>query len=243
VSDVLTFPGVYIREIPSGVRPINGVSTSVTAFVGRARRGPVDDPVQVSSFADYERRFGGLWAESRMSFAVQQYFLNGGRTAVIVRVHNPGGAVNDGTASAQLPGPAGNLDVEAANPGEWGEAVRATVTPRVRQARSSPDPQRVRGPLRRGAAVSRAVRIDRVVRGAGAPPAPSPDGARGHGGAPARREASGHAGSRPDGLDQALTAALAARLPAAGARAGLPAEAVAAQVATRIASAVRRDRR
>ena len=127
MSDVLTYPGIYIQEIPSGVRPIIGVSTSTTAFVGRARRGPVDEPVEIFSFADFERRFGGLWGDSRMSFAVQQYFLNGGRTAVVVRVHNAAGAANDGIATAELPGPAANLDVAAANPGDWGEGVIVVV--------------------------------------------------------------------------------------------------------------------
>jgi phage tail sheath protein FI len=83
----LTYPGVYIEEIPSGVRTITGVSTSTTAFVGRARQGPVNDPVEIHSFAEFDRLFGGLWELSPMSFAVQQYFLNGGETAVIVRVY------------------------------------------------------------------------------------------------------------------------------------------------------------
>jgi uncharacterized protein len=56
----LTYPGVYIEELPSTVRTITGVPTSITAFVGRAWKGPVDDPVQISSFADFERIFGGL---------------------------------------------------------------------------------------------------------------------------------------------------------------------------------------
>ena len=56
----LTYPGVYIQEVPSGVRTITGVATSITAFVGRAAAGPTDEPVTLTSFADYERRFGGL---------------------------------------------------------------------------------------------------------------------------------------------------------------------------------------
>ena len=56
-----TFPGVYVEELPSGVRPITGVATSITAFVGRARRGPVNEPVDITSYADFERIFGGLW--------------------------------------------------------------------------------------------------------------------------------------------------------------------------------------
>ncbi len=88
----LTYPGVYIEEIPSGVRTITGVSTSTTAFVGRARQGPVNEPVEITSFGEFDRIFGGLWEQSPMSFAVQQYFLNGGETAVIVRVYRDAAA-------------------------------------------------------------------------------------------------------------------------------------------------------
>src|SRR3970040_776198 len=83
-----TYPGVYIEELPSGVRTIAGGSTSVTAFIGRPKRGPADKATLIHSFAEYERIFGGLWTASPMSYAVQQYFLNGGVDAVIVRVQN-----------------------------------------------------------------------------------------------------------------------------------------------------------
>ena len=89
-----TYPGVYIEEIPSGVRTITGVATSITAFIGRARRGPVNDPTRVQSYAEYERKFGTLWKESTMGYAVQHYFLNGGTDALIVRVEN--GAIQIG---------------------------------------------------------------------------------------------------------------------------------------------------
>jgi uncharacterized protein len=62
-----TYPGVYIEEVPSGVRTITGVATSITAFIGRALRGPVDEPVTIFSFGDFERQFGGLWVDSTMS--------------------------------------------------------------------------------------------------------------------------------------------------------------------------------
>jgi uncharacterized protein len=81
-----TYPGVYVQEIPSGVHTIVGVSTSVTAFVGLAKSGPVNQATRVLSFADYERSFGGLVSYSPMSYAVQQFFLNGGSEAWIVRV-------------------------------------------------------------------------------------------------------------------------------------------------------------
>jgi phage tail sheath protein FI len=129
----LTYPGVYIEELPSGVRPIIGVSTSTTAFVGRARKGPVDEPVVIHSFTDFDRLFGGLWAESRMSFAVSQYFDNGGREAVIVRVTR-GVAAEAAAATATLTGPAGDLELEASSPGAWGDQLTAAVDHDTRDA-------------------------------------------------------------------------------------------------------------
>ena len=92
-----TYPGVYIEEVPSGVRTITGVSTSVTAFAGSAKRGPVNKATRVLNYSDFERRFGGLSSDSEMSYAVRQFFLNGGSEAWIVRL-----AYNAGAASETL---------------------------------------------------------------------------------------------------------------------------------------------
>ena len=83
----LTYPGVYIQEVASGVRTIVGVATSITAFIGRARRGPTDGPTRVQNFADFERVYGGLWEPATLGYAVQHFFANGGGEAVIARVH------------------------------------------------------------------------------------------------------------------------------------------------------------
>ena len=80
------FPGVHVLEIPSGARPIASLSTSNTAFVGVFRKGPLDDAIRITSWADFEKIFGGLWVESDTSYAVRQYFQNGGAVAFIVRV-------------------------------------------------------------------------------------------------------------------------------------------------------------
>jgi uncharacterized protein len=125
MPSALTFPGVYIEEIPSGVRTITGVATSITAFVGRARRGPVNHPVRVQSFAEYSRIFGGLWQPSTMGYAVSQFFQHGGSDALIVRVFR--GDVAARTPTITLPTVSGNLVLEAASPGLWGSALRATV--------------------------------------------------------------------------------------------------------------------
>ncbi|GLR87946.1 phage tail sheath C-terminal domain-containing protein [Bradyrhizobium iriomotense] len=99
----VSYPGVYIQELPSGVHTITGVATSITAFIGRAPRGDVNEPVEIFGFGDYVRIFGGLSLDSSMSYAVQQFFQNGGSDALIVRVyHKP--AVGDGVATLTLPG-------------------------------------------------------------------------------------------------------------------------------------------
>jgi phage tail sheath protein FI len=117
---VLSFPGVYIEEVQSGVRTITGVATSITAFVGRALRGPIDaeekSPVRIFSFADYQRVFGGLSPDCPMSFAVFHYFLNGGTDALIVRVQ-------DGAKASQFPALPDPALFTAANPGEWGDSL------------------------------------------------------------------------------------------------------------------------
>jgi phage tail sheath protein FI len=84
--------------------PINGVATSITAFIGSAQRGPTDVPGSVNSFSDFEQRYGGLWAQSTLGYAVQQFFLNGGSQALIVRVEGDGlGGITDADIIASLP--------------------------------------------------------------------------------------------------------------------------------------------
>ncbi len=122
MPSTLTYPGVYVEEIPSGVRTITGVATSITAFIGRALRGPVDEAVTINSFADFERTFGGLWVDSSLGYAVRDFYINGGGTAVIVRLQN--GAT---IASLSVGGATDTLILEGASPGRWGEQLRARV--------------------------------------------------------------------------------------------------------------------
>lgn len=117
-----TYPGVYIEEIPSGVRTITGVATSITAFIGRTLRGPIDEPITINSLADFERMFGGLWVESPLSYAVRDFYLNGGSQAIIIRLFN---APSSGDGIARLT--ADNLKLEAVSPGEWGNNLKVFV--------------------------------------------------------------------------------------------------------------------
>jgi len=120
MSSPTLYPGVYVREIPSGIRPITGVATSITAFLGRALKGPTNRPIVVNGFADYQRIFGGLWRNSSMSFAVRDFFANGGGQGIVVRL-----ASNDATASTIS---VGGLQLAAASPGTWSAGLSVTIT-------------------------------------------------------------------------------------------------------------------
>ncbi|QNH14591.1 phage tail sheath subtilisin-like domain-containing protein [Xanthomonas sp. SI] len=128
----LTYPGVYVEEIASGVRTISGVATSVTAFIGRALRGPLNTATVINGFGDFETRFGGLWVESALGYAVRDFFANGGGQAVIVRLYHadPAPLANSNppaAAAAQRPIDIGELHFLAADAGRWGNALRVRV--------------------------------------------------------------------------------------------------------------------
>jgi phage tail sheath protein FI len=118
----VSYPGVYIEEIPSGVRTIANVATSITAFVGKAVRGPAGDPVTITSFADFERLFGGLHRDFTLGYAVRDFFLNGGAIAIVVRLYKP--TSNKGSKSSFN---ITNLSLEAANEGAWGQKLRVRI--------------------------------------------------------------------------------------------------------------------
>ena len=85
----VSYPGVYVQEIPSGSQTIGGVATSITAFVGRTYRGPVNIATPIYSFADFQRKFGGLAHGYPLGFAVRDFYQNGGSQAIIARVYGP----------------------------------------------------------------------------------------------------------------------------------------------------------
>ena len=85
-----TYPGVYIQEATSPVHPIAGVATSIAAFVGYTDKGIDNRAEHLFSFADFERLFGGLASDSELSYAVQQFFQNGGTEGYAVRVPKHG---------------------------------------------------------------------------------------------------------------------------------------------------------
>jgi uncharacterized protein len=123
----VSYPGVYIEELPSGVRTISGVATSITAFIGYTARGPINKGVQIFNFGDYERAFGGLQADAPLSYAVQQFFGNGGAQAIVVRV-----AAGAARAAVGLRSEVGGpgivvLTASARSEGRWGNGLRIDV--------------------------------------------------------------------------------------------------------------------
>jgi phage tail sheath protein FI len=147
----LLHPGVYVQEVPSAVRPIQGVSTSTAAFIGRADKGPIPgtiqpngrmaQPVMVTSFTDYQRQFGGFRQDSFLSYAVQAFFQNGGQRIYIVRiavstVPSPPSSPPTLPAQRATIGPASfPLPISAINEGLWGNSISVAIG-----ASSNPDP-------------------------------------------------------------------------------------------------------
>lgn len=123
-----TSPGVYVVEVPSGNRTITGVATSITAFVGRALCGPVDDPVPIASFADFERTFGGLWRDSGLGYAIRDFYLNGGGAALVVRLTHTDDTTDPDRNAAAATLDVGGLALTASGPGAWANPLTVEVT-------------------------------------------------------------------------------------------------------------------
>jgi uncharacterized protein len=125
-----TYPGVYIEEVPSGVRPITGVATSIAAFLGFFSRGGLNEARRIFSSADFVREYEGLRADSLASYAIEQFFLNGGSQAWVVRTAADDPVDGEPTAaSIQLGDDAATpvFEVEAVSEGLWGGNLRVDV--------------------------------------------------------------------------------------------------------------------
>ncbi len=130
MSVAVSYPGVYIQEVSSGVATITGVATSIGAFVDCFSTGPLNKATEVLSFADFENQFGGLDSLSEASYGVQQFFANGGTQAYIVRVTSATsgkGATTAGIALENQVGGSITITAMAANPGAWGNNIRIDV--------------------------------------------------------------------------------------------------------------------
>ncbi|MGH8581318.1 MAG: phage tail sheath family protein [Gammaproteobacteria bacterium] len=137
----VTYPGVYIQEIPSGVRTITGVATSIAAFVDSFPRGLLNEAVQCLSYADFEREFGGINVNSPASYGIKQFFQNGGSECWVVRVATIGDPTptNNAEASSFVIDDIAGTDCFriragrrirgeiALNPGLWGDNLHIDI--------------------------------------------------------------------------------------------------------------------
>jgi phage tail sheath protein FI len=136
-------PGVYVEEVSSGSKPIEGVGTAIAAFVGMAPKGPANQPTLVTNWRQYVEKFGDITSGAFLGHAVYGFFLNGGGTAYVVRIgaeNGDGEHVDQSSARARIgdlevraleAGPAGNdTTIEVSDPPEGSpeETVRVVVT-------------------------------------------------------------------------------------------------------------------
>jgi len=125
-----TYPGVYVQEVASGVRPIEAASTSTPAFVGLAEMGPDDEALRITSWTEYQRYYGSFIKDGYLAESVFQFFNNGGRQFYVVRVTRSG-ATGATTATATVNNTAAQpvlgLELSARSKGAWGNSLLLTT--------------------------------------------------------------------------------------------------------------------
>jgi|RhiMetdeSRZDD1v2_1073273.scaffolds.fasta_scaffold56099_5 Bacteriophage tail sheath protein len=127
-------PAVYVEELSSGVKPIEGVGTSTAGFVGHAVKGPIGVATPINNFGEFVRRFGGFYSNGLLAFAVKAFFDEGGRSCYVVRTCHYSGnplAPQAVAASRTYVTVSNNLQnavkVEATSAGEWGNALAIII--------------------------------------------------------------------------------------------------------------------
>src|SRR5437667_7672337 len=128
MPQTLTYPGVYIEEIPSAVHTITGVATSIAAFIGWAAQGPTDRAVLVQSWSDFEYQYGGLDSRSLLGYSVNHFFGNGGQQAYIVRL--AAGDAAPGTIPIPATGGGNAFTANAYDPGQWSSLYGVRIVPK-----------------------------------------------------------------------------------------------------------------
>jgi phage tail sheath protein FI len=121
-----TYPGVYVQEVPSGVRTIVGVGTSTALFIGRTQTGPMLRAVRLTTYSDFVRTFGDDGgAVSAVARYVRLFFLNGGTDCYVIRIANA--AVQSSVTLRNVANTADSIQLRAKNPGALGDYVRIGV--------------------------------------------------------------------------------------------------------------------
>jgi phage tail sheath protein FI len=121
-------PGVFVEEVPAGAFPIEGVGTTTGAFLGIASRGALNKPQLITNWTQFQKHFGSYRRDSFLAYAVNGFFLNGGRRCYVVRVASGSAAIASATLKdREGTAPADTLLIQALNEGEWGNALTVDV--------------------------------------------------------------------------------------------------------------------
>lgn len=124
-----TYPGVYVEEVSSGVRPITAASTSTAAFVGQAERGTFSEAVKINNFTQYQNLYGEFIENLYLAYAVYQFFNNGGNQCYIVRVAGEGAREASVTLIDRQETSSGeSLTISASSVGSWGNGLSIEIT-------------------------------------------------------------------------------------------------------------------
>ena len=121
-----TYPGVYVQEVPSGVRTIVGVSTSIALFIGRTKYGPMNEPKRCQSYSDFVRKFSADCSQGDMPRQVRLFFANGGTDCYVMRIAKD--AQSSKVTLKDENGTSNVLQIEAKSPGLVGDTIRLAVT-------------------------------------------------------------------------------------------------------------------
>ncbi len=116
-------PGVFVEEVSSGIKPIEGVGTSTGAFIGIAQRGPIGKPVLVTNWTQYTSTYGDFIDAGYLAYAVYQFFNEGGTRCYVIRAAKGSATTLSKATTAAM----GSLVVRANSEGKWGNSLSVVV--------------------------------------------------------------------------------------------------------------------
>lgn len=124
---VVSYPGVYVEEVASGIRPISAASTSTPAFVGIAQSGPTHEARRVTNWTEFERLYGTFLTTGYLAQSVFQFFNNGGQQCYVVRVAPRNASLASLTTQDSAEPPTPGLQLSAKHVGAWANSLTVTI--------------------------------------------------------------------------------------------------------------------
>jgi uncharacterized protein len=127
-------PGAYLQRLDATDRAIPSLRTDIPGFIGIAERGPLDVPVAVESFRQFQAVFGNFIGAGFLAYSLRAFFENGGRRARVVRVASRDPIAGARAASCTVKDETGAVGwtIAATSPGTWGNALAVAILPKTR---------------------------------------------------------------------------------------------------------------